>query len=308
VDRQQRIQTVILGVSCALAWSGNALYALGSPGGTLKQFSPAIVVLGSVMFFGWHCNRRYGGKLTLLFVFSIFAIGWIFETLGVLTSVPFGQYQYTEIMAPFIGHVPVFVLPAYLFMGYAAWSMATLFLGVWRSRLSPEQARKIPPLAAFLMLLWDISMDPLRATIEGRWIWIDGGAYLGVPLSNFVGWFLVTWCMFSLFAYFIRRFPPDDALWPEAAKSFWVAIPIMYACYAGEYLLNPFTGHGLNMHVVGQTQYAVQHIYSIVAALTALTVGPALIFGFWIVLRQPAPIGPHLALRSSDQCVASVRQ
>ncbi len=286
VESQRYSPAILLGLSCALAWAGNTLYALGEPGSALKHFSPAIVVLGSVLFFGWHCSRRYGTKLTFFFILSVFSVGWLFETLSVLTGIPFGRYHYSDIMAPFIGHIPVFVLPAYLFMGYASWSLATLFLGIHQARLTRAQARKIPPVAAALMVIWDISMDPLRATIEGRWIWIEGGTYLGVPLSNFLGWFLVTWCMFSLFAHFTRGSPPDNASGLEKTKSFRVSIPIMYGCYAAEYLLNPFVGYGYSMNVVGHTHYMAQDIFSVVAGVTAITLVPAIIFGLWIAMRQ----------------------
>ena len=59
--------------------------------------------------------------------------------------------------------------------------------------------------AAALMVLWDLSLDPLRATVENRWIWISGGSYFGVPLGNFVGWFMVTWLRDAPLSRALRR-------------------------------------------------------------------------------------------------------
>lgn len=291
MDSTHRTLPLILTASCVLAWVGNALYALGAPGGALKEYSPAIVVVGFVLFFCSHCSARYGRRLTLSFVVSVFLVAWVFETLSVLTGVPFGRYHYTDIMAPFVGHVPVFVLPAYLFMGYASWSLATLFLGARGFSLSKTQLITVPLLAAVLMLVWDLSMDPLRATIEGRWIWTDGGGFLGVPLSNFIGWLLVTWCMFALFAYFLQNAPTKTITKPASPKLYWVSIPIMYTCYAAEYLLNPFTGHGQHQSVVGKTTLEAQEIFTFVASLTALTFGSVLLAGLWVAL-QHATSGP----------------
>jgi uncharacterized membrane protein len=44
---------------------------------------------------------------------------------------------------------------------------------------------------------WDLVMDPPTATIAKAWIWHDGGADFGVPLSNYLGW-LLTAFLFSL--------------------------------------------------------------------------------------------------------------
>jgi len=40
------------------------------------------------------------------------------------------------------------------------------------------------------MTAWDLSMDPVWAEIYHAWVWRDGEAYYGVPISNFFGWLL----------------------------------------------------------------------------------------------------------------------
>lgn len=272
---------VLLG---CLAWAGNAAYALGVNGGVTKTYSPAVVALALAVFFVWHCGHRYGRSAILRFVAVVFVVGWAFETLSVMTGVPFGRYHYTDIMSPFLGHVPVFVLPAYLFMGYASWSMATLMLGIRTAALPRNAAYKVPLVAAGLMVLWDLSMDPLRATVEGRWIWIDGGAYLGVPVSNYVGWFLVTWCMFQGFAILLKDNPPSERSDIVADRSYWAAIPLIYSCFAGEYLLNPFVDHDPALTATGT---GVQNIFSSVALITSLTLVPVLLLGLILALRPP---------------------
>ncbi|MCA1847988.1 MAG: carotenoid biosynthesis protein [Actinobacteria bacterium] len=43
--------------------------------------------------------------------------------------------------------------------------------------------------AALLLVLMDGVLDP-GAAFLGFWIWPEGGAYYGVPLSNYAGWLL----------------------------------------------------------------------------------------------------------------------
>jgi putative membrane protein len=53
------------------------------------------------------------------------------------------------------------------------------------------------------MVLWDLAMDPASSTIQKLWIWEKGGGFFGVPLSNYVGWFLTVYVFMQLFAFYL---------------------------------------------------------------------------------------------------------
>lgn len=262
----------------AIAWLGNALYALGAPGGSLKFFSPGLVAFAMIWYVFQHGARRYGRKLFLKFILTVFAVGWSFETVSIVTGVPFGNYHYTELMAPFLGHVPVFVLPAYGVMGYICWSLATLIIGQRAVLLDRAGLVFVPLLGALLMMLWDLSMDPLRATVEGRWVWVEGGSHMGVPWLNYLGWFVVTWLMFQLFALLVQREgrqneTPQSRLW-------WFSVPCMYLAFAVEYILNPITGQAAEAQVFWSGQvFIVSDIYRDVSLLTLFTMLPMAFLG-----------------------------
>ncbi|WP_323768812.1 MULTISPECIES: carotenoid biosynthesis protein [Roseobacteraceae] len=268
-----------------LAWVGNALYATGAPGGLVKLLSPAVVASALLAYVVRHGVLRYGAPMMLRFVVTVFSVGWLFESLSVLTGFPFGRYHYTDLMAPFIGHVPIFVLPAYLVMGYASWSLATLLLDGRTVELTSKTASRAPFLAAFLMVLWDLSMDPLRATVEGRWVWIDGGPHHGVPMTNYAGWFLVTWVMFQCFALQLRRRTSPSMHGLSQDRAYWLSIPIAYAAFAGEYLLNPFTGYGQSQAAFGGSGEPAQEIFVAVAWIALCTLIPAMAFGLASAVR-----------------------
>jgi uncharacterized membrane protein len=59
------------------------------------------------------------------------------------------------------------------------------------------------------MTQWDLVMDPPSATIARAWIWHDGGADFGVPLSNYFGWLFTSWLFFQAFAVYLRRRQAD---------------------------------------------------------------------------------------------------
>lgn len=44
---------------------------------------------------------------------------------------------------------------------------------------------------AMIMTMFDLTSDPMAATISNQWVWKNGGDYYGVPISNYFGWFFV---------------------------------------------------------------------------------------------------------------------
>jgi putative membrane protein len=59
-------------------------------------------------------------------------------------------------------------------------------------------------LAALWMTAIDLVVDPLAANQLGYWRWAQPGAYYGIPLHNFIGWFVVSFIIFGMFS---RRSP-----------------------------------------------------------------------------------------------------
>lgn len=258
-----------------LAWLGNAIYAIGVPGGSLKEYSPALVAGSMIMFVILHGSRQWGPKRVLMFALTIFVIGWVFETLGTNTGFPFGSYTYGEKMWPFVGQVPIAVMPAYWVMAYVCWSLALLLRRRIDGPMDQHFVVSVPIIGAILMVIWDLSMDPLRAIAEQRWHWHDGGFYFGIPISNFVGWFLVTWLMFQIFALLILR---SGLTAPSRASpsnhKYWLSVPLMYLAFPVEYILNPLfaaaNGNAnLYPHSMNPTSF-----YSTIALVTLLTMVP----------------------------------
>ncbi len=262
------------------AWTGNALYAAGAPGSGLKYWSPALVAGAMIAFFVIHGRQLYSGRQLLAFAVTVFLVGWFFETVSVLTGFPFGNYHYTELMAPFLGHVPVSVMPAYCVMGYVSFSMARILLNRLGGRPDAVLRFGVPIAASLLMVVWDLSMDPLRATIERRWVWLDGGSHFGVPVENYFGWAFVTWIMFQAFTLLLGRGRAKSlALTPAETARYWLSVPIIYLAFAVEYVLNPvFAASGARAVSVNDLEMAAAEIEAQIAFLTATTMLPLAIF------------------------------
>ena len=173
------------------------------------------------------------GRRTILTFFAVFLlVGNIIENLGVTTGFPFGHYYFTDRLGPKLFHVPILLGLAYLGMGYISWTLALLILGNAKNPLARVVA--LPLIASFLMVAWDFSQDPIWSTIERLWIWPHGGAYFGVPVTNFLGWYLTVYLFYQLFALYLWR---RSAVLNPPLRYAQLAILFYAVCATGNLLL-----------------------------------------------------------------------
>jgi uncharacterized membrane protein len=99
----------------------------------------------------------------------------------------------------------VIVGPLWFGMGYFSWILAGTLLGAPARPSGKFELLAWPVVAAFIMTEWDAVMDPPLSTISKAWIWHDGGAHFGVPLSNYAGWLLTSWLFYQAFAIYLNR-------------------------------------------------------------------------------------------------------
>ncbi len=152
-----------------------------------------------------HGTRVYRVRGIVVFTTICLAVGAVFESLSLRTGFPFGHYRFTDLMGPMLFNLPVLLVLAYLGMGYLSWILALVILGGHEGPLSGKKIVLLPLVASFVMTAWDLSMDPIWADVDHAWVWRDGGAYFGVPISNFLGWLLTAYVFFQLFALYLTK-------------------------------------------------------------------------------------------------------
>jgi uncharacterized membrane protein len=175
-----------------------------------------------------HGSKQYSWRDMLVFTAICLTVSNALENLSIVTGFPFGHYHYGDALGPKLFLVPLLIGPAYLGMGYLSWTLARLILGGRRPRA--DRLFAVPAIAGFVMVSWDLTFDPIASTIGHSWIWRDGGAYFGVPVSNFLGWYLTVYVFFQLFALYLRRRLGDSR--QQTAASFWPPAVAMYAVTA----------------------------------------------------------------------------
>jgi len=153
-----------------------------------------------------HAGRRLGWKGMLIMLGISFLVSLIFESVGVATGWIYGPYHYTDQLGPkFLGLVPLFVPLGWFLMSYPSFVLADWMTPTAWGRI--KRALVVAALGALAMTAWDVVMDPARVH-AGMWVWEVDGPYFGVPLQNYLGWWLTTFTALFLFMI-LTRYTPD---------------------------------------------------------------------------------------------------
>lgn len=165
-------------------------------------------LFSSVVNFGW--------RTTLLFLVLTYLVAFACEWSSVHNGFPFGLYHYvaaTRRREIWIAGVPFFDSLSFTFLAFASYSTALLLaaplyrdgfdlrlLDTWELRRAP----RVWMMAALFMVMVDVVVDPLSVRgarwFLGRIFWYDPpGAYFGVPISNYLGWFFVAALAIAIF-------------------------------------------------------------------------------------------------------------
>ena len=231
--KQNLVLVILVGVYWSLALL-DPVDLLGDAGET-AYYVQSLAWLAFVLI---HGSRRYGWDNLFIFFGITFLISWSIESASIALEFPFGSYHYTELLGARIGAVPLAVLAAYFVAGYLAWTMGTMFLGELGTGIKRRNLFLVPAVASLIMVMWDFCLDPIKSTIEGAWVWEDGGAYFGVPVSNYFGWYLTMFTIYQLFSLYLYRVSANERV--VQGRTYWYLVPVMYLGLAIGYLFNPF--------------------------------------------------------------------
>ncbi len=183
-----------------------------------------------------HMAYTQGWRATLWLLGLCTVLAGGVELIGTLTGLPFGPYEYTDRLGPkFLGHVPYVIPPSWFMMLYPALHLSFM-LGVPR--------RLIPVAASALLTWWDVAMDAAVSTSRVNpgaaafvyWFWDVDGAFYGMPLQNWLGWFATGWLLSWIYLKLVPEWRESRALTPlaiwliqggvMAGLAFWVQRPI----------------------------------------------------------------------------------
>jgi uncharacterized membrane protein len=199
-------------------------------------------LLAELVFALVHGMLRYRWRGVAVFVILALVVSNALENLSIHTGVPFAHYHYTDELGPKLFLVPVLIGPAYFAVGYMAWTIGTIMFGEVRRGSGRLVTIGTPVIASFVMVAWDLSMDPESSTLRGRWFWEEGGGFFGVPLSNFLGWSVTVYLFYQLFALYQRRWGAGPKYSEPLPRSYWLLPVAAYTVVALDYVVTYLTG------------------------------------------------------------------
>ncbi len=161
----------------------------------------AVYLVAAVTHLGW--------KKTFCFTVTGYLIAFLSEYSSINTGIPYGWYYYidtTKMQELWIAGVPFFDSLSYVFLTYCSYTAALLTVSPVRTcgwGLVTLETRAIRRSFAVLLLgslyqvFLDIVIDPVALQGE-RWFlgqiygYREAGVHFGVPLSNYIGWWIVS--------------------------------------------------------------------------------------------------------------------
>ncbi len=166
-------------------------------GVTPFHFMTPVTTLVGFAFALLHAGQREGWERALRLVALVFGVSLLFESIGVATGLVYGPYHYTNELGPlFLGLVPYLIPVAWFMMSYPSFVIADRLIP--RDWKSWKRLLSVAAVGGLVMTAWDLVMDPIMVA-SGHWVWDINGAYHGIPLQNFSGWWLTVFTTFALY-------------------------------------------------------------------------------------------------------------
>lgn len=187
-----------------LFWAGGIVSYMvgGAPPEDAAWAAPLFLLLAALVVLAWAAPRDMPALL------GAGLIGFGAEIPGTHLGVPFGHYDYTQVLFPHLFGVPLVLTAAWL-----------ILIAYVRDMLQPLERRPLPFAlwGAAWMTVIDLVLDPLAGGPLNYWVWERDGWYYGIPWTNFAGWFAV-----SLVILLVFRRP-----WRPNAAARWLGLSVI---------------------------------------------------------------------------------
>lgn len=139
--------------------------------------------------------RFFNRKKVVIFSLILILSSFLIEYIGVITGFPFGNYNYTEKIAPLIfGKVPVAIAFSWYIIAVNAYIVVRLtFKNVFHDLT-------ILIVSSAFILFIDFLLEPFASFYNQFWIWEKGS----IPMSNYISWWIMGF-LYSLLANYLFK-------------------------------------------------------------------------------------------------------
>jgi len=217
---------IILVFYLAMALTALATWLRHKP--PLRPELVGFAMLSMLALLIWHSWMVKGPRQTAAFFLIAWAISWFCEFIGHNYAWFFGKYKYTDTLGPRLGGVPLLIIVTWAVVIYSAFMLIDWLLGLGGARRGRSWwgsflwSSLLAATTATLVCAWDMMVDPFATSQvwqtganKAAWWWWTSGPYLkelkvwkgagGVPIGNFVGWWLAPFFIVLIFYLFFQR-------------------------------------------------------------------------------------------------------
>ena len=234
MKRLEQHSPKVMKVTIACAALGNAAVGIAGiiNGENYYFLGLSFWVIGAAIMMIYHGLPRHGWKVCLSIVVIGMVLSLFFESAGCNFGWFFSKYEY-------LGYIPGPKL-----FGFNVYSMVAYGIGMLLPYEFAEAAAgqygkhtksdiiAIPLIAALILVSIDLATDPLMATDAGAYVWEEHGVYNGIPFQNYLGWYLMAFCLYLPIEIIVYRqqhsanAPADPEM--VHTKEYWSEAPLLY--------------------------------------------------------------------------------
>lgn len=147
-------------------------------------------------------SHLLGPRAALLFIAIAVPVGWFAEQMGATRGWFFGDYDYTDVLGPTVGVVPIIVPLMWFALTYMGYVITNLI--VWHAptdnATSLTEIVLMSLLTAMIVTAYDLGADPYMVFVLKAWIMVkQDGAWFGETVQGFVGWAIIAFCIVLAF-------------------------------------------------------------------------------------------------------------
>lgn len=190
------------------------------------EWANAVFLYASGLLAYLYLQRTRGTKLAVFLSVLIMAVSMFSEWLGVEYGLIFGTYRYEKDFGLQLFGVPLTIGFAWLMVIVTGHVLTKKVIHQKRTVLNAVVYATVSALFAVIM---DLLIDPVSFVVKQYWIWEGDSFYYSIPLKNFSGWFIVSFCLQLLFYAWQGNKGKEDVLWEQRMKQLYFLILSMFA-------------------------------------------------------------------------------
>jgi putative membrane protein len=142
--------------------------------------APVMAYVNGLIVYGTYRTMHTSSQRFWMWSAAVFLVTFLVEYAGVHTGAVFGQYNYSERVAPLIDGVPLVIGLAWI--GAILGAISASFVIIYGVHIHSHLGKAL--IVGVFVLLFDLALEPMAIALN-YWNW--GGNV--VPIQNYMVWF-----------------------------------------------------------------------------------------------------------------------